>query len=231
MRRSANMARSYHCRASKRSRQLGGGQTSVLRNQAAIRPNFDVRAHYYRFDRVDRVGRSARARGGADNCGHDQENFRYTDSHSAKEKNNALEKEIVQPDAEPGKEIFPESYAHGFAATEKETFAHTHAGRDTGEIDNTNSKSNAFGAIEEKTFAYTHAERDPRRIGITYSNSNAFSHTDADARNLPLGITEKAWRAQRKPDPGPNQRLRKLFDRRAETSRLRARTDQAQSRL
>jgi hypothetical protein len=75
---------------------------------------------------MDRVGRSARARGGADNCGHDQENFCYTDSYSAKEKNGTLKKEIASPDAEPGKEILPESYAHGFAATEeKETFGHT----------------------------------------------------------------------------------------------------------
>jgi hypothetical protein len=185
---------------------------------------------------VDRVGRGAGARGGADNCGHDQENLRDTDTHAeaAKEKDfYSDQKEIALPnaDADPGKEILPEPDAYAFAATEEKTFAHTQTERDTGEIDNANSKSNAFAAIEEKTFAYTHAERDPRRIGITYSNSFAHTDRDADARSFALGITKKAWRAQREPGPGPDQRLRKLSGRGAETSRLRARTDDAQSRL
>ena len=42
------------------------------------------------------------------------------------------------------------------------------------------------------------------------SNSNAFADTDrdADTRSVALGISEKAWRAQREPDPGSDQRLR-----------------------
>src|SRR5437867_3896507 len=108
MRRSANMARSYHCRASKRSRQLGRGDTFVARTRNPIRPNLNVRAHYYCFNRMDRVGRGAGACGAADNWGHDQENLRDTDTHTEAEKEKDFysgEKEIALPDAEPGKEI------------------------------------------------------------------------------------------------------------------------------
>jgi hypothetical protein len=161
---------------------------------------------------VDRVGRAPGARGGADNCGHDQENLRDTDTDAAKEKDfHSDQKEIAHAHAELGKEIFPEPDTHGFTATEEETFAHTQTERDTRKIDiaNAHAKFNAFAAIEEETFAYTHAERDAVNVGNANSNSdpNAFAHTDRDAGAFALGITEKAWRTEREPDAGPDQRL------------------------
>jgi hypothetical protein len=173
---------------------------------------------------MDRVRRGASTRGGAGLCPHAEENLRDTDAHTkaAKEKDfHSIEKEIVLPHADPGKKIFTQSDAHAFTATEKETFTDTQTERDVGDI----AKSNAFAAVKEKTFAHTYAERNAG------SKSHAFADTNGDGHTFPLGITEKARRAEREPDPGPDQRLRKLFDQRAETSRLRPRTDQAQSRL
>jgi hypothetical protein len=177
---------------------------------------------------MDRVGRGTGARGGATVCRDAQENLRDPDAHAeaAQEKDfHSDEKEIAH--ADPGKKIFakPDPYAFTFTAPEEKTFAHTKIERNAGEIDN----ANAFAAIEEKTLTNTHAERNTD----SNSNSNAFAHTGRDphARSFALAITEKAWRAQREPDPGPDQRLRQLSGQRAEASRLRARADHAQSRL